>query len=104
MTTNEIKKLYVQETILFVATNIPGVDPITLEQFSTLINTDGSFKTISQEQLMTRMSLMITYIPTASNYSLRVAADFLEIPTALLPGEIQNAQPNNETENDHTQD
>ena len=75
----ELKKLQVSEAVAFAIAKIPDVDPTTLEKFLDLVNTSGTFGTISHEQIRAKMQLTLKYIPDACSHSLLVLADLLEI-------------------------
>lgn len=75
----ELKKLQVSEAVSFAIDKIPEVDQKTLEKFLDLVNTSGTFGTISREQIETKMQLTLKYIPNACQDSLLVLADLLEI-------------------------
>ncbi len=77
--TNEIKKLKIEEIILFAINNIPEADPTTLEQFLELVNAGGTFGAISHEQILKKMHQLLKYIPGACAHSLLIVADLLEI-------------------------
>ena len=77
---HKIKKLHIQETIIFAGKNIPGVDQKTLEKLLELVNADGTHGIISQEKLLTKMRLILKYIPGVCVQSLVILADLLELP------------------------
>ena len=77
---NEIKKLYLQETIVFAVRNIPGVDRETLEKLLELVNANGTHGSISQERLLTKMRLILKYVPGVCVHSLVILVDLLELP------------------------
>jgi hypothetical protein len=82
---HEIKKLQLEETVLFAINNIPQVDPQTLKQFLDLVNAGGTFGTISHEQILRKMHQVLKYIPDACMQSLLIIVDLLEIePPNLL--------------------
>jgi len=81
--TDGIKKLHIKETVLFAINNIPQVDPTTLVQFLELVNANGSFGSMTPEQIGQKMRLVLKYIPKASTESLSVLADLLEIQVQL---------------------
>lgn len=76
---NGIKKLYLEEMVLFAVNNIPQVDPATLEHFLELVNVDGNFGTISHEQILRKMRQVLKYIPDACGQSFLILMDLLEI-------------------------
>lgn len=102
--TNEIKKLHLEAVVLFASCNIPEVDPTTLKQFLELINADGTFGTITHEQILKKMVMLLKYVPDACPHSLRVLLDLLEIkpahhssPNALGIGQSKSKQKCNDT-------
>ena len=80
--TNEIKKLHLEAVVLFASNNIPEVDPATLERFLELVNVEGTFGTITHEQILKKMYLVLKYIPDACAHSLLALIDLLEIKPA----------------------
>ena len=80
--TNEIKKLHLEAVVLFASCNIPEVDPTTLKQFLELVNTSGTFGSISHEQILKKMVMLLKYVPEACPHSLMVLLDLLEIKPA----------------------
>jgi hypothetical protein len=76
---HEIKKLHLEELVLFAINHIPEADPTTLKQFLKLVNTDGTFGAISYEQILRKMYLVLKYVPEASVSSLLILMDLLEI-------------------------
>lgn len=83
--TNEVKKLQVEEIVLFAINNIPDVDTTTLKQFLELVNAGGTFGTISHDQIIKKMHKVLKYIPGASVHSLLVLTDLLEIELPVQP-------------------
>ena len=75
----EIKKLHVEAMGMFAVNNIPHVDETTLKQFLELVNCNGSFGSISHQQIVKKMNHMIKYIPGACANSLLIMLDLLEI-------------------------
>jgi hypothetical protein len=67
-----VKKLYISETVFFAINNIPAVDRTTLEKFLELVNATGTFGVLSHEQILTKMRLMLRYIPNACPHSLDI--------------------------------
>ena len=78
-TTNQVKKLHLEAVVLFAINNIPQVEPNTLKRFLELVNADGSFGTISHDQILTKMSQVRKYIPESCARSLLILMDLLEI-------------------------
>ncbi len=76
---NEIKKLQLEEMVLFAINHIPQVDSTTLEQFLELVNAGGTFGTISHEQVLKKMHQVLKYIPGACVRSMLILTDLLEI-------------------------
>ena len=77
--TSEIKKLRLEETVLFAINNIPQAHATTLKQFLELVNAGGTFGTISHEEILRKMHLLLKYIPNASVPSLLILIDLLDI-------------------------
>jgi hypothetical protein len=77
--TTEIKKLRLQETVLFAINHIPQAHATTLKQFLELVNAGGSFGTVSHEEILRKMYLLLKYIPNASVSSLLILIDLLDI-------------------------
>jgi hypothetical protein len=80
--THEVKKLQVEEMVLFAINHIPQADTVTLKRFLELVNTGGTFGVISHEQILRKMALVLKYIPDASVPSLLILMDLLEIKPA----------------------
>ena len=80
-TKNSIKKLYLEETILFAINNIPQIDTLTLKGFLELINAGGTFGSMTHDQILRKMRLLLKYVPDASVSSLLVVLDLLDIKT-----------------------
>ena len=76
---NEIKKLHLQEVVLFAINYIPQADTRTLKLFLELVNAGGTFGAISQEQILKKMQQVLRYVPDASVSSLLIVLDLLEI-------------------------
>ena len=70
----EIKKLKLEEVVLFAINNIPQVDPTTLKQFLELTNAGGTFGTISHQQILKKMRQVLKYVPGACVSSLVILA------------------------------
>jgi hypothetical protein len=85
----EIRKLHLQSTVSFAIEHVPAVHQATLEQLMALVYTDGSHGSISHQQLLTKMRLVLKYLPDACPRSLIILIDLLELPRAgslaLLP-------------------
>lgn len=75
----EIKKLHVEATVMFAVNHIPSVDEPTLIKFLELVNVTGNFGTISEEQLVQKMQLILKHIPGASEASLITLGELLNI-------------------------
>ena len=82
--TNEIKKLHVEQMVLFAINNIPEADSTTLQRFLELVNAGGTFGTISHRQIIKKMHVVLKYIPGACVHSLLILTDLLEIE---VPGQ-----------------
>lgn len=84
MNRQAIKKLHVKDTVTFAIKYVPEVDPTTLERFLELVNTDGNYGTISQEQLLTKICLALRYVPNVCLNSLLVITELLDVSLPLL--------------------
>jgi|GEM_PF-1220565 len=93
--TNEIKKLHLEAVVVFASCNIPEVDPATLKQFLELVNADGTFGSISHEQILKKMVMLLKYVPEVCPHSLMVLLDLLEIKPVhhLSPNTLETGQP-----------
>lgn len=100
--TTEIKKLGLEETVLFAINNIPQAHATTLKQFLELVNAGGAFGTISHEEILRKMHLLLKYIPNASVPSLLILIDLLDIqpPKRFM----LEASPNRQSKMDDGQD
>ncbi len=96
--TGEIKKLYLEEIILFATNHIPEVDSTTLERFLELVNAGGTFGTISHKQVVWRMNQVLKYTPDGCIRSLVILLDLLGIDSSDKfthnAGQTERAQPN----------
>lgn len=79
------KKLHIAETVQFAVTHVPSVDRKTLETFLALVNTDGTFGSISAGQLVQRMRQLQKYVPRTCAHSLLVLADLLDLRNVAPP-------------------
>lgn len=82
---NEIKKLHLQEVVLFAMNHIPQADPRTLKLFLELVNAGGSFGAISHEEIMLKMQQVMRYVPNARATSLLILLDLLQIKPPARP-------------------
>ena len=89
--TQEIKKLHVEAMVLFAINNIPQVDAATLKQFLELVNANGSFGSISHEQILRKMNQVARYIPGSCGNSLIILMDLLGI-SPQRPGRESSKQ------------
>jgi len=78
-TTEGIKKLHIEATVLFAIEHIPTVDEVTLTKFLELVNATGNFGLISRDQLVQKMALIMKHIPGACEHSLSTLAELLDI-------------------------
>lgn len=92
---NSIKKLHVEAIVEFAINHIPSVDADTLLKYLELINANGNFGLISQEQLTAKMMLIMKYIPDACEESLRTLGELLEVP---FPSAAEQEQPPSKNE------
>ncbi len=77
--TPKIDRKQVTSMTIFVMNNVPGVDEFTLKKFLELMNTMGSFGSITDQQLKQIMTLMMKYIPDTRQHSLQVLVEHLNI-------------------------
>ncbi|MDH3675171.1 MAG: hypothetical protein OES12_06725 [Anaerolineae bacterium] len=89
----QIKKLQVKEAVSFAIENIPEADRATLEKFLAIVNTTGTFGSISHEQIRGKMQFTLKYIPDACPRSLLIVAELLELPMAAHPHGIPPGYP-----------
>ena len=75
----EIKKLHLEGIVFFAMNNIPNADPNTLKHFLELVNSDGTFGTISHDQILSKMNQVLKYVPGACLNSMLILIDLLEI-------------------------
>jgi hypothetical protein len=80
--TIEIKKLHLEAMVYIAIDNIPQVDPTTLKRFLELVQAEGTFGTISHEQILRGMYAVMKQTPDASIHSLIILLDLLEIKPA----------------------
>lgn len=101
---NEIKKLHLEAVVLFASCNIPEVDPTTLKQFLELVNANGTFGSISHEQILKKMLMLLKYVPDACPHSLTVLLDLLEIKPGhhLAPNTLETGQPKSKGKSNET--
>ena len=74
-----IKKVHVEASVLFAINHIPNVDAHTLERYLELVNLTGTFGSISQEELLQKMNLLIKHIPETCEHSLSTVGELLGI-------------------------
>ena len=88
----EIKKLHLEGIVFFAMNNIPNADPNTLKHFLELVNSDGTFGTISHERILKKMEQVLKYVPGACLNSMLILIDLLEIqpPKQLTLGDSQS--------------
>lgn len=84
MNRQTIKKLHVKDTVIFAVKHVPETNQATLEKFLELVNTDGNYGYISQEQLLTKIGLALRYVPNVCLNSLLVVTDLLDVSLPLL--------------------
>ncbi|MCB0194526.1 MAG: hypothetical protein KDJ65_21430 [Anaerolineae bacterium] len=78
-TNHSIKKLRLEETVLFAINTIPQVDTLTLKRFLELVNAGGTFGSITHDQIVRKMHLVLKYVPDASVSSLLIVLDLLDM-------------------------
>jgi hypothetical protein len=76
---HKIDKRHVEATILFAINHIPQVDVVTLERFLELINATGNFGSITDKQLLQKMTILVKYVPGSCRYSLLALAELLDV-------------------------
>ena len=82
----KIDKRHIEATILFAIQHIPETDVGTLERFLELIDATGSFGSITDRQLLQKMTVLVKYVPGSCRYSLLMLAELLGV---CLPVETQ---------------
>ena len=82
----KIDKRHIEATILFAIQHVPETDVGTLERFLELIDATGSFGSITDTQLLQKMTVLVKYVPGSCRYSLLMLAELLGI---CLPVETQ---------------
>jgi hypothetical protein len=87
---HKIDKKYVTAMTIFAKNNIPGTDEFTLNKFLELMNTTGSFGTVTDEQLVETMRAMTKYIPGICTHSLGVLIELLQI--YILPLKVKSKE------------
>jgi hypothetical protein len=55
------------------------VDVVTLERFLELINATGNFGSITDKQLLQKMTMLVKYVPGSCRYSLLALAELLDV-------------------------
>ena len=78
-TKQAINKQHIEATVQFAVNYIPQIDEDTLSKLVDLVHITGNFNTISQQQLLRKMNLMMHYIPGTCKYSLVTLIELLEI-------------------------
>ncbi len=80
----KIKKQHIKTTANFAIQHIPQVDQATLTKLVDLINISGNFNTITNQQLLQKMSLLVHLIPETCQYSLYTLTELLGISLPKL--------------------
>jgi hypothetical protein len=75
----KIDKQHIEATILFAINHIPQVDGVTLEKFLELINATGNYGSITDRQLLHKMTVLVKYVPGSCRYSLLALAELLDV-------------------------
>jgi hypothetical protein len=75
----KIDKKQINALTVFAIHNIPGTDAFTLNKFLELINTTGSFGSITLEQLKEAMRLTLKYVPHTCAPSLLIVVELLRV-------------------------
>ncbi|MEM7342682.1 MAG: hypothetical protein AAF485_00435 [Chloroflexota bacterium] len=77
--TPSIKKVQLEEMVMFTITHVPQIDTTTLTQFLELVNVGGNYGLISHQHIVEKMRLIMKYIPGACIHSLLTLMDLLNI-------------------------
>ena len=78
-----INKRHIEAAVLFAIGHIPQVDAATLEKFLELVNINGNFGCLSNQQLLQKMTLLVKLVPTVCGPSLLTLAELLGICVPL---------------------
>ena len=92
---SKIDKKHVTAMATFAINNIPSTDQFTLNKFLELMNTTGSFGSVTAEQLLETMRLMMKYVPGTCNQSLFVLVELLGVHLLIdvKPAELPQPDP-----------
>ena len=74
-----IKKRHIEAAVLFAINNIPHIDSTTLEKFVELVDVNGNFGSVSDQQIVQKMILLVKHVPSVCGYSLLTLAELLGI-------------------------
>lgn len=74
-----LKKIHVQEMVLFAIEYLPQLDRPTLEHFLELLDLEEAYSYISARELASKMQLMMRHIPETCAYSLQTLAALLDV-------------------------
>lgn len=86
---SQIKKLHLETTVQFAINHIPSVDQPTLEKYLELVNINGNFGSVSEDELLEKMGLMLKFIPNACEQSLRTLGELLGV---RFPVAVENSK------------
>ena len=89
----QVKKLQVKDAVSFAIENIPQADQLTLEKFLAIVNTTGTFGSLTHEQFREKMRFTLKYIPDACPHSLLIVAELLEIPMTARQQDVPPGYP-----------
>lgn len=84
----QIDKKLISGVALFAIRNVPDVDDFTLNKLLELVNTAGSFGSLTDSQLRLMISTLQKYVPHTCDRTLEIFVDLL---TIHLPPEPRNS-------------
>ena len=74
-----INKRHIEAAVFFAISHVPQIDATTLEKFLELVNINGNFGTLSDQQLLQKMALLVKHVPNACGLSLLTLAELLGV-------------------------
>lgn len=74
-----INKRHIEAAVMFAISHIPQVDATTLEKFLELVNINGNFGSLSDQQLLQNMALLVKHVPSVCGMSLLTLAELLGV-------------------------
>ena len=76
---NSFKKVHIEATVNFAISHIPNADKDTLEKYLELVNIQGNFGSIGEDELLEKMDKLRKYVPDVCEVSLIAVSDLLGI-------------------------